>query len=95
MKQDKEYKYKKVKLDNGLTMIFYPIKEVQSVYMVCNIVSGNIFAKPNEMGIAHFWNTFLFAPSKNIRQESQYLRPYMTLVPMQMLKPTITELHTG
>lgn len=50
----KNSKYKKITLPNGLTIILYPIKEVQSVYMICSIGSANVFGDREEIGIAHF-----------------------------------------
>jgi len=60
--------YKIVTLDNGLNLILYPIKEIQSVNIACAVKSGNYYAKDEKnLGIAHFLEHLAFLSTEKFK----------------------------
>lgn len=54
--------YKVVRLKNGLTLILYRIKDIQSVYISCAVKSGNYYIQDKaDLGIAHFLEHLAFS----------------------------------
>lgn len=60
--------YKKTVLDNGLTIIFYQIKEVKSAYITCIVKCGNDYvSNSSEIGIPHFLEHLSFVATEKFR----------------------------
>ena len=60
--------YKKTVLDNGLTIIFYQIKEVKSAYITCIVKCGNDYiSNSSEIGIPHFLEHLSFVATEKFK----------------------------
>lgn len=60
--------YKKIVLNNGLIVILYQIKKVQSVFVTCSIKSGNDYIKDNsQIGLAHFLEHLSFCSTEKYK----------------------------
>jgi len=60
--------YKKITLDNGLTVIFYQVKEVKSVYITCLVKCGNDYiSSSSEIGIPHFLEHLSFVTTEKYK----------------------------
>ena len=67
--------YRIITLENGLTLILYPIKEIQSIYIASAIKSGNYYAKDEKhIGIAHFLEHLAFSSTEKFKTNQEIFK---------------------